>query len=176
MFFAAHANDPFLDVVVALFQSEPAAARAALDPMLTKVPADIRLLALEADVWRDEGRFDDAADRYRRLIRGTSRPSLPQSAFGTVRPLRAEEPGSGDPVFCEGFRALRRTPNRQLGAAGAETRLLHAADEPVDATAFRTVFPLAAPLEPGVIHEKRNVGVRGGGRTDVNRRRKRVPA
>ena len=89
--------------------------------MLTKAPADIRLLALEADVWRDEGRFDDAADRYRRLIRGTSRPSLPQSAFGsvvrgTVRPLRAEEHGSGDPVPCEGFGALRRTPNRQLGA------------------------------------------------------------
>jgi tetratricopeptide (TPR) repeat protein len=44
--------------------------------LLGESPDDVRLLALEADVWRDEGRFDEAADRYRRLIWGCARPSL----------------------------------------------------------------------------------------------------
>lgn len=75
-YMTAHAEDPYLVVVVARFQNDTAAARAAIDPLLADTPDDIRVLALEAEIWRDEGRFDEAADRYRRLIWGVKRPSL----------------------------------------------------------------------------------------------------
>jgi Flp pilus assembly protein TadD len=63
-------------VLAALFQGDPPAARGALEPLLAESPDDVRLLALEADIWRDEGRFENAADRYRRLIWGCDRASL----------------------------------------------------------------------------------------------------
>jgi tetratricopeptide (TPR) repeat protein len=75
-FVAAHAADRCVHVLTALFQGDPPAARAALEPLLAESPDDARLLALEADIWRDEGRFDAAADRYRRLIWGCDRASL----------------------------------------------------------------------------------------------------
>ena len=75
-YMTTYADDPYLRVVVALFQRDTAAARAAIDPLLAHAPDDLRLLALEAEIWRDEGRFDDAADRYRRLIWGANRPTL----------------------------------------------------------------------------------------------------
>jgi predicted Zn-dependent protease len=75
-FVTAHAADRCLHVLAALFQGDPQAARGALQPLLAESPDDARLLALEADIWRDEGRFDAAADRYRRLIWGCDRASL----------------------------------------------------------------------------------------------------
>ena len=75
-FLAAHAGDRCVHVLAALFGGDIPAARRALEPLLSESPDDVRLLALEADVWRDEGRFDAAADRYRRLIWGCERPSL----------------------------------------------------------------------------------------------------
>jgi predicted Zn-dependent protease len=75
-FLAEHAADRCVHVLAALFRRDAPAARRALEPLLTESPDDARLLALEADIWRDEGRFDDAADRYRRLIWGCDRPSL----------------------------------------------------------------------------------------------------
>jgi Flp pilus assembly protein TadD len=75
-FVAAHAADRCVHVLAALFQGDPPAARGALEPLLAESPDDVRLLALEADIWRDEGRFENAADRYRRLIWGCDRASL----------------------------------------------------------------------------------------------------
>lgn len=74
-FLAAHADDRCVHVLAALFQRDTAAAVRALEPLLAADPTSTRLLALEADVWRDHGRFDEAADRYRRLIRGCDRPA-----------------------------------------------------------------------------------------------------
>jgi predicted Zn-dependent protease len=79
-FLAEHAADRCVHVLAALFRADPVSARQALEPLLAESPDDVRLLALEADIWRDEGRFDDAADRYRRLIWGCDRPSV-QATF-----------------------------------------------------------------------------------------------
>jgi predicted Zn-dependent protease len=74
VFLAEHAADRCVDVLAALFQHDPDRARRALQPLLADSPDSPRLLALEADIWRDEGRFDEAADRYRRLIWGSTQP------------------------------------------------------------------------------------------------------
>lgn len=63
-FIAAHAQDRCVSVLAALFPGDTAGARSALEPMLGPAPDDPRLLALEADIWRDEGQFTAAADRY----------------------------------------------------------------------------------------------------------------
>lgn len=76
---ASHAADRCVHVLAALFQSDSVGARVALQPMLEAAPDDPRLLALEADVWRDEGKFAEAGDRYRRLIWGAAKPSLQAS-------------------------------------------------------------------------------------------------
>jgi len=130
MFLAAHADDPFLDVVVALFQSEPGAARAALDPILTKAPADIRLLALEADVWRDEGRFDEASDRYRRLIWGTSRPSLLATLTQHLGKVHFAARQFGDAAECfERAIALRVDNGASVDLVESSRRALERANE-----------------------------------------------
>lgn len=73
-FLAAHVDDRCVHVLAALFQRDTEAARRALEPLLAASPDNPRLLALEADIWRDEGHIDQAAERYRRLIWGSTRP------------------------------------------------------------------------------------------------------
>lgn len=82
-FMASHAADRCVHVLAALFQSDSVGARVALQPMLEAAPDDPRLLALEADIWRDEGKFAEAGDRYRRLIWGAAKPSLQASLTST---------------------------------------------------------------------------------------------
>ena len=75
-FLSGHAGDRCVHVLAALFRGDVGGARSALAPLLAANPDNPRLLALEADIWRDEGRFDAAADRYRRLIWGCTQPLM----------------------------------------------------------------------------------------------------
>lgn len=72
----AYRHDPCLDVLVALWQGRTDEAAAALRPLLAADPVNTRLLALEADVWRDRGEYGVAIDRYRRLLAGEQRPQM----------------------------------------------------------------------------------------------------
>ena len=136
VFVAAHAADRCVHVLAALFQRDPHGARAALAPLLAESPDSQRLLALEADVWRDEGRFDEAADRYRRLIWGSSRPlqqatltqhlgkvhfmagQFTDAAECFARALRIrEEHGANDGLVESSRRALERAEEERSARA-----------------------------------------------------------
>jgi predicted Zn-dependent protease len=99
-FRAGHATDRCVEVLAALFQRDAPGARRALEPLLAASPDDIRLLALEADIWRDEGRFDEAADRYRRLIWGCDRPAQQATLTQHLGKVHFAARQFGDAVEC----------------------------------------------------------------------------
>jgi predicted Zn-dependent protease len=134
-FLAAHATDRCVHVLAALFQGDVGGAREALAPLLAADQKSPRLLALEADIWRDEGRFDEAADRYRRLIWGSTQPLVQATltqhlgkvhlaagqfvdaseCFARALALREEHGADGDLVA-----SSRRALERALQCRGSE--------------------------------------------------------
>ncbi len=64
----AHAADPAVDVLVALWSGDPDRAAAALEPLLAAEPTWWRLQALTADVARERGSVEEAVEILRELV------------------------------------------------------------------------------------------------------------
>lgn len=71
---AASGQDDAAPVLDRLFRADPDGAQVALDQVGMTLPA-WRRDALQAEIWRDQRRFDDAVDTYRRLIEEASSPA-----------------------------------------------------------------------------------------------------
>jgi tetratricopeptide (TPR) repeat protein len=84
LFRAAHAHDPALEIVIAIWTGRPKAAELLLD-LLREEAATPRLRALRADAWRDQGRTDEAVAAYESLIAeltGTASEAVMQQHLG----------------------------------------------------------------------------------------------
>lgn len=83
----AQSGDPVLPVVGALFRGHPDAAQLALDEAfgVATESSRFRLRALQADIHRDSGNFDEAEAIYRQLLleeTGTSREAVLHQHLG----------------------------------------------------------------------------------------------
>ncbi|GHF18303.1 tetratricopeptide repeat protein [Pseudolysinimonas yzui] len=67
VFRAAHAEDPAIEVLVALWSGRPTDAEVQIRTWLDHADSP-RLRALLADAWRDQGRTDEAIAAYESLI------------------------------------------------------------------------------------------------------------
>jgi tetratricopeptide (TPR) repeat protein len=65
---AGLAGDPCADVIVALWSGDPERAERIVDGLLADDPANPRLLALQADCWRDRGDHERARRQLERLV------------------------------------------------------------------------------------------------------------
>jgi tetratricopeptide (TPR) repeat protein len=68
VFRSRYANDPALEVLVALWTGDPDQALARLQPLLDAAPTNWRWRALRADARRDLGDHVDAIADYRQLV------------------------------------------------------------------------------------------------------------
>ena len=68
LFRTQYADDPALEVLVALWTGEPDKALAGLEPLVGVAPENWRWRALRADAWRDLGDHQHAVAEYRRLV------------------------------------------------------------------------------------------------------------
>ena len=134
----AHRADRCVHVLAALFQGDVTGARAALAPLLATDPDSLRLLALEADIWRDEGRFDEAADRYRRLIWACDRPSLQATLTQHLGKVHFAAGQYADAIECFGRAvALREQHGASPELIDSSRRSLERAEEERSARAAR---------------------------------------
>ena len=126
-FRARYADDPALDVLVALWDGDPDEAMARLQPLLDAAPTNWRWRALRADARRDLGDHVAAIADYRQLISehaGTAREAVlvqhlgkacfaaedyPEAAACFERALGLREAGDADSSLVESSRfALER--------------------------------------------------------------------
>ncbi|RZU60955.1 tetratricopeptide repeat protein [Zhihengliuella halotolerans] len=79
-------DDPVLDVLIQLWSGRPRQAEDLLGAMEAPAPS-LRLRALLADAWRDQGRYDEAIAAYRDLVAataGTPREAVMRQHLGKV--------------------------------------------------------------------------------------------
>lgn len=84
LFRAAHANDPAVEILVALWTGNPEQAEAEIRRRFAEAETP-RLRALLADAWRDQGRTDDAIAAYEELVcevAGTGHEAVMQQHLG----------------------------------------------------------------------------------------------
>jgi len=84
VFRVAHADDPIVEILVALWTGHPEDAENQLHQKLAGSDA-LRLRALLADAWRDQGRTDDAISAYEQLVLetfGTPHEAVMQQHLG----------------------------------------------------------------------------------------------
>ncbi len=67
----AIANDPAAEAIEALWTGKPKRCERLLLPLLDRDPSSVRLRALRADAWRDQGRTDAAINEYQTLLERT---------------------------------------------------------------------------------------------------------
>jgi len=84
LFRAAHAADPAVDILIALWTGRPEAAEQLIQAQ-PDASDSARLRALLADAWRDQGRIEDAVAAYEALIGevvGTESEAVMQQHLG----------------------------------------------------------------------------------------------
>jgi tetratricopeptide (TPR) repeat protein len=118
LFRTTYADDPAVEVLVALWSGDPDSALARLEPLLRESPDHWRWRALRADAGRDLGDHERAVAEYRRLVAehaGTAREAVLVQHLGKAQ-FAAGEYASAVDCF-ERALALRL-------AAGAERPLV----------------------------------------------------
>lgn len=85
-------DDPVVDVLIHLWSGRPQYAEDLLNAMAPPAPS-LRLRALLADAWRDQGRYDEAIAAYRDLVAaaaGTPREAVMRQHLGKAYFVRGE--------------------------------------------------------------------------------------